>query len=209
MNGQHLARRLDRIATELGLSADEFRRLDAAVGDGDLGVTVAAATEAVRSALRRLPGQASVADVVRTAAEEIAEANPSTMATLTAIGLLRSVEELGDDPVSAESAVAAGRAFVDAVQTSGGAVPGDKTFLDAIVPSLDAFEESIGRGDDPGTALGSAIAAAREGVERSSQLASKKGRAAWAGERGVGHPDPGAVVYVTFLQAWQADHVDE
>jgi dihydroxyacetone kinase len=209
MNGRQLAGRLDRIAAELRLRTDEFRRLDAAVGDGDLGVTVAAATEAVRSALRGLSSQASVVDVVRTAAEEIAEANPSTMATLTAIGLLRSVDQLGDDPVSAEAAMAAGRAFVDAVQASGGAVPGDKTFLDAVVPSLDAFEESIGRGDDPGTALESAIAAAREGVERSSQLASKKGRAAWAGERGVGHPDPGAVVYVTFLQAWQAHHGDE
>ncbi|MCC5950105.1 MAG: hypothetical protein JJT89_16770, partial [Nitriliruptoraceae bacterium] len=42
MNGAELTALLAPLTTTLEDGADEFRRLDAAVGDGDLGVTVAA-----------------------------------------------------------------------------------------------------------------------------------------------------------------------
>ena len=45
------------------------------------------------------------------------------------------------------------------------------------------------------------ISAARKGIDETTPSVSRRGRAAWLGERGQGHPDPGAVAYLRFLEA--------
>lgn len=202
MTGDELKELLADVTSALEGQADHFRKLDAAVGDGDLGVTVKAAASAARQAVGELQDP-SVAEVIRTAATAIANANPSTMAALTAGGLLRASRRVGDDPVGLSGGVAAARAFFDAVSEKGKAEPGDKTILDAIGPSVEALSEADERGEAAQDALEAAIEAAQHGVEQTTPLASKKGRARWVGERGQGHPDPGAVLFVRFLEAWR------
>lgn len=203
MNGQELRQVLDAVLTSLGEQADEFRKLDAAVGDGDLGVTVRQGSAAVREALAELDDDLSVADVITTSARAFSQANPSTMSALTAGGLLKAAKEVGDDPVDLSDAVAAGRAFFDSVATRGKSSLGDKTILDAVAPSIDALAEYAEQGEDTGEALDAAIAAAQRGVDDTTPLISQKGRARWVGERTKGNPDPGAVLYLRFLQAWK------
>lgn len=205
MNGAQLRTVLASVTTALEDGADEFRRLDAAVGDGDLGVTVAAGASAVRSRLDEVEeDDIAVAEVLRTAAKEIARANPSTMSALVAGGLLRAAKEVGDDPVDLAGGVRAGRAVFDSIATKGKSSLGDKTILDAIGPSLDALEDAVERELTTPDALDAAIGGARTGVEETTPLASKKGRARWVGERAKGEPDPGAVLYLRFLEAWRA-----
>lgn len=206
MTGRELTELLDQVLATLAEGKDEFRELDAAVGDGDLGVTVKQGADAVREALHDLPDDASVADVMRTAAKAFSQANPSTMSALTAGGLLKAAKEVGDDPVGLDGAVAAGRAFFDSVAQRGKSERGDKTMLDAVGPSVDALADHAERGEAQ-DALDAAIAAAQRGVEETTQLSSRKGRARWVGERSRGHPDPGAVLYVRFLEAWRDGRV--
>lgn len=203
MNGQQLQIQLVAVTTRLEEGADEFRKLDAAVGDGDLGVTVAAGASAVRDMLGDAPDDAAVADVMRSAAKEIARANPSTMSALLAGGLLRAAKEIGDDPVDLAGGVRAGRAVFESIAAKGKSSLGDKTILDAIGPSLDALEDAVERDLITSDALDAAIEAARNGVDETTPLASKKGRARWVGERSQGEPDPGAVLYLRFLEAWR------
>lgn len=203
MNGRELTVLLAPVTTTLEDGADEFRRLDAAVGDGDLGITVAAGAAAVRSAATDLPADVAVADVLRSAAKEIARANPSTMSALLAGGFLQAAKEVGDDPVDLAGAVRAGRAIFDSIATKGKSALGDKTILDAIGPSLDALEQVGARSASTSDALEAAIEAASRGIEETTPLASKKGRAKWVGERGQGQADPGAVFYLRFLEAWR------
>lgn len=211
MTGDELKDLLADVTSRLEGQADHFRELDAAVGDGDLGVTVKAAASAARQAVGDLQNP-SVSEVIRTAATAIANANPSTMAALTAGGLLRASREVGDDPVGLSGGVAAARTFFGAVSEKGKAELGDKTILDAIGPSVEALSEAEQRGETTEQALDAAIEAAQRGVGETTPLASKKGRARWVGERGKGHPDPGAVLYVRFLEAWRdagtADRTD-
>jgi phosphoenolpyruvate---glycerone phosphotransferase subunit DhaL len=47
------------------------------------------------------------------------------------------------------------------------------------------------------------IVAARKGIEQTTEKVSRKGRAAWLGERTIGHPDPGATAYLRLLEALQ------
>lgn len=200
MTGQELRQLLDAVVASLGEQADEFRRLDAAVGDGDLGVTVRQGAAAVRQALKDVDGdRISVADVMKASARAFSRANPSTMSALTAGGLLKAAKAVGDDPVDVTGAISAGRAFFDSIAARGKSARGDKTILDAIGPSIDALAEHA----DQGGALDAAIAAAQRGVDETTPLSSKKGRARWVGERSQGNPDPGAVLYLRFLEAWR------
>lgn len=90
----------------------------------------------------------------------------------------------------------AGRIAAQAIATRGKSGVGDKTVLDALIPSLDAAGATA---DDP---LGAAVQAARAGVEATRDLVSVRGRAAWVGERTRGHADPGAVAYLRLLEAF-------
>ena len=87
---------------------------------------------------------------------------------------------------------------IPAIAKRGKAELGDKTMLDALVPSVAALE--AGSSDE---ALEAMIAAARKGIDDTTGLVSRKGRAAWLGERTIGHPDPGATAYLRFLEALQ------
>lgn len=169
---------------------EELRALDAAVGDGDLGVTISSGAQAVVAALDDLPEDADDRDVLIVAAQAFAEANPSTFAALTGAGALAAAEMLREARVE-ETGREMLRAFVDRVAARGGAVVGDKTLLDVLVPLL----------DEPAEAPISQLAErARQLLEESDSWENRRGRAAWQGVRTQGHRDPGSAAAVHFLE---------
>lgn len=195
MRSADLIRTIDGALAHLEGCADELRDLDAALGDGDLGITVASGCQAVREALAGLADDALPAQVVKTAAAAFAKANPSTMAALVGGALLAAARGLGDrEDVDRSAAIAIGRAAAESIATRGKAQLGDKTVLDALVPSLDAMEAA------PDAPLAVGIDAARRAVEETRSLQSMRGRAAWMGERSKGLQDPGATAYLRFLE---------
>lgn len=179
--------------------ADELRDLDAALGDGDLGITVSAGSAAVIKALDALPEEASVADILLSAGKAFSTANPSTFAALTGGGLLAASKVMaGKTSVGKAEAAEIGRAVAGRIAERGKSKVGDKTVLDALIPSLDVLESSNGTAVELLTAM---IATAQEQVDATAGLKSQKGRAAWVQERSVGHADPGATAYLRFLVA--------
>jgi dihydroxyacetone kinase-like protein len=202
MNGQELRVFLDRALERFASSAEELRDLDAALGDGDLGITISAATRGAREALTRLTPDSSPSDVLFAIAPAIANANPSTFAALAAGALIAGARTITDaNNLGRDEILRLGRSAAAAIGTRGEAAVGDKTVLDAIVPSLDAAEAWTG---DPASTLEVAIRAATRGVDDTAKLISRRGRASWIGERGRGHPDPGATAYVRFLEAMRS-----
>jgi len=182
--------------------ADELRDLDAALGDGDLGITVSAGSAAVIKALDGLPEGATVADILLSAGKAFSTANPSTFAALTGGGLLAASKVMaGKTSVGKAEAAEIGRAVAGRIAERGKSKLGDKTVLDALIPSLDVLESSAGTADE---LLAAMIATAQEQVDATAGLQSQKGRAAWVQERSVGHADPGATAYLRFLIALQA-----
>lgn len=196
MTGNEMRRLLIEAMPRIAAARDELRDLDAAIGDGDLGITIGDGAIAVAEALERLPTEALPAEVVRTAGVSLARANPSTFGTLVGSALMAAARELGDavDPSNVDLLRAA-QTGAATIQDRGKAQLGDKTVLDALIPSLAAASSP---GEDP---LAAALTAARTGVDATRALTSRRGRAAWVGERSVGHPDPGAVAYVRVLEA--------
>jgi dihydroxyacetone kinase-like protein len=204
MRSAELVRTIDGALAHLEGCADELRDLDAALGDGDLGVTVASGCQAVRAALADLPGDAAPAQVLKAAAGAFAKANPSTMAALVGGALLAAARGLADsDEVDRAAAIAIGRAAAESIATRGKAQLGDKTVLDALVPSLDAMETA------PDAPLSAGIDAARRAVEETRSLQSMRGRASWMGERSKGLQDPGATAYLRFLEGLESARTGE
>ena len=197
MTGAELRALLDRAFEILAESEDELRDLDAAVGDGDLGVTVRAGSSAARQAMRSLPKDATPADVFRSLATAISAANPSSFAALVATALLAASRSVaGAQSLARDDVVTIAQQATAAVEKRGKSALGDKTVLDALIPSVRALETST---SDAG--LAAMIAAARRGIDETTPNVSRRGRAAWLGERAQGHPDPGAVAYLRFLEA--------
>ncbi|GAA3112729.1 hypothetical protein GCM10017687_26980 [Streptomyces echinatus] len=73
----------------------------------------------------------------------------------------------------------------------GGAAPGDKTMIDALVPAVDALASGFA----------AARTAAEEGAEATTPLQARKGRASYLGERSIGHQDPGATSSALLIAA--------
>jgi len=185
--------------TTLEASRDELRDLDAAIGDGDLGITISGGAAAVRQSMEKLDPGADFASILRTAAKSFAAANPSTMSALVASALLASAREVGDiQDLDRGAAIAMLDAASVAIQTRGGAQLGDKTIVDALIPSLEALRQAGSCSHDALTAMAEA---AQRAVADTVSLQSQRGRAAWVGERTVGHADGGATAYLRFLEA--------
>ena len=100
--------------------------------------------------------------------------------------------------------VADAQAFIAAgaenISQRGKAQVGDKTILDGLA----AISEALVGQEDGTVANAVAIDAARDAVERTTKLQSRRGRASWLQERSIGLADPGVVALLRFVEAWQA-----
>ncbi|WP_027757475.1 dihydroxyacetone kinase subunit DhaL [Streptomyces synnematoformans] len=163
--------------------AARLTELDSAIGDADHGANLQRGFTAVRAALEAEPPQTPGAVLVLAGRQLISKVGGAS-GPLYGTLLRGTGKALGDD---AEVTDAALRAALDegvgAVAKLGGAAPGDKTMLDALVPAVAA----LGDGD-----YGAARAAAEKGAEDTVPLQARKGRASYLGERSIGHRDPGA-----------------
>jgi dihydroxyacetone kinase len=89
-------------------------------------------------------------------------------------------------------------AVVKGIQDTGersfgrGAVVGDKTLIDALVPLAESWKLSAERGDDIKSASKKAAEAAVQGAKQTEAIVARMGRAGTVGERSIGYPDAGA-----------------
>jgi len=90
------------------------------------------------------------------------------------------------------------QAAVQGIQTTGertfgrGAVVGDKTLIDALVPCADAWSKSAVEGDHFKAAFEKGAEAAIEGASKTKDIVARMGRAGTVGDRSLGYPDAGA-----------------
>jgi dihydroxyacetone kinase-like protein len=84
-------------------------------------------------------------------------------------------------------------AAVAGIQKRGNAKLGDKTLLDALIPTTVALRNGAKDGIDILVAMEQGAAAAREGAEKTISMTASKGRASYVGERSLSHPDAGAM----------------
>jgi dihydroxyacetone kinase-like protein len=191
----HIIDCLEERAAELG-------RLDAAMGDGDMGVTVTLGCHAIRKALPALADQ-DIGAILTRSAMAFNGAAPSTLGALFAISGMRAGKEArGATTVDLPMLARMTRAGELGIRERGKAERGDKTLLDVLGPIADVLEDAASRGEPLLAAVEAAEAAARTGLEATIQMAAKSGRGSWISERTVGHPDPGATAVLIIWEAF-------
>ncbi|MEP7356061.1 MAG: DAK2 domain-containing protein [Anaerolineales bacterium] len=193
---------IERVAARLPDWADELNRLDAATGDGDLGITVAKGAAALQAHLAAQPPAGDLGAFLIALGMAFNRAAPSTMGTLLATALMRAGKEarglaLLDGPALARML----RAADAGVQERGKASLGDKTVVDALHPAAEAFGAAIEQEAGLAAAAQALLEAARRGRDAVIPLRSKMGRAAWVGERTENQPDAGTVLLVRLIEA--------
>ncbi|MCX5137181.1 MULTISPECIES: dihydroxyacetone kinase subunit DhaL [unclassified Streptomyces] len=169
-------------AASVDREAERLTDLDSPIGDADHGSNLQRGFVAVVATLEKeapdTPG-----GVLTLAGRQLISTVGGASGPLYGTLLRRTGKALGDaGEVSEEQLADALRAGVDAVMALGGAAPGDKTMIDALVPAVDALGQSFG----------AAKTAAEEGAVATTPLQARKGRASYLGERSIGHQDPGA-----------------
>lgn len=82
---------------------------------------------------------------------------------------------------------------VEGIQKRGGAKLGDKTLLDALIPTVESLKNSAEAGEEMLTAMKKGAQAAVDGAEKTKEMVASKGRASYVGERSINYPDAGAV----------------
>jgi dihydroxyacetone kinase-like protein len=170
--------------------------LDRQSGDGDFGANLRSALGRARAALQdaetATPGD--VLDVVSMAFLHTG----GTSGPLFGMWFRHLAKATRTDVIGVAELA---RGFADAtatVQRLGGAEPGDKTMVDAMVPASQALASATG---DLTDALAAAAAAARAGADATADLLAKRGRASYVGEVARGVLDPGAVAVALLVES--------
>ncbi|MEU3098174.1 dihydroxyacetone kinase subunit DhaL [Streptomyces sp. NPDC006967] len=178
-------------AASVEREAERLTALDSPIGDADHGSNLQRGFRAVRDALDKEP-PATPGAVLTQAGRLLISTVGGASGPLYGTLLRRTGKALGDAAEVDERQLAeALRAGTDAVMQLGGAAPGDKTMIDALVPAVDALGGSFAAARD----------AAEEGAVATTPLRARKGRASYLGERSIGHQDPGATSAALLIAA--------
>jgi dihydroxyacetone kinase len=199
--GQRMRAAVQAATQALIEASGRLTEMDQAVGDGDLGISLERGARAVREALPSLPfddpaGALNLLGVI------LQRSLGGTSGPLYAAFFLRAAGRLragrADDPHTWTEGFRAGCA---AVAELGGAAPGYRTMLDALVPAAEALARVVDAGGPTADALRAAADAAAAGARATADMMPRRGRSSYLGDRALGHPDPGAEAVAVWLDA--------
>jgi dihydroxyacetone kinase-like protein len=177
-----------------------FGDLDAVVGDGDFGYSMARGFEVVLASWDELD-RSCAGSFLKAVAMMITGRMGGTSGPIWGTAFLRAAAAAGDKPeLEADEVIAMLRAAIEGIKHRGKAALGDKTLLDAFVPAVDQLAGDLAEGASPGPALSAAAAVAEGCAESTRGLVAKRGRASYAGERSVGTLDAGAVAVAVMFR---------
>ncbi|MGZ4267806.1 MAG: dihydroxyacetone kinase subunit DhaL [Solirubrobacteraceae bacterium] len=177
-------------AAQIAEQKTMLTRLDAAIGDADHGTNM---DRGMRKVLEKLDGVegtdigATLKAVGMALVSSVGGASGPLYGTLFMQMGAGSAGASELDLGGWTEALAKG---VAGVQARGKAELEDKTMVDALLPAVDALRERAG--GSLAEAVTASADAARQGMEATTPLVARKGRASYLGERSAGHQDPGA-----------------
>ena len=182
-----------------------FGDLDAVVGDGDFGYSLARGFEIVLADWDDLD-RTDAATFLTKVAIIITSRIGGTSGPIWGTAMLRAGSNMkGAESIGAAETVAALRAGIEGIKMRGNSDVGDKTLLDSLVPAVDVLEERLQAGDDGPQALARAAETARASAEATTTMLAKRGRASYTGERSIGSPDAGAMGVATMFERLAAE----
>jgi phosphoenolpyruvate---glycerone phosphotransferase subunit DhaL len=205
VNTQDVLRWLNALQKVFAENRQQLTDLDAAVGDGDLGISLDRGFTAVQSELTAKP-PADLRAVFQSVATTLIRVMGGTSGPLLGTFFMRAGAACADkSELAPADVVALFQAGVEGLQQRGKAVLGDKTMLDAFLPAIDAMRAALEAGSALREILERGAAAAEAGARATVALQARKGRASYLGERSIGHQDAGATAAWLLMRAAAAE----
>jgi dihydroxyacetone kinase/dihydroxyacetone kinase-like protein len=171
-----------------------FGDLDAVVGDGDFGYSLARGFEKLLDGWDDLD-RTDAGTFLKRTGMVIASRIGGTSGPIWGTAFMRAGGAASDGDV-----VAMLRAAIEGIKARGQSDVGDKTLLDALVPMTDALESARTAGATEEETVRAAAVAAREAADATRDMVAKRGRASYTGERSRGSVDAGATAVAVIAE---------
>jgi dihydroxyacetone kinase-like protein len=202
LNRADLTSVLIRAAGDMKGHVDQLRDLDAVMGDGDLGVTVAMGSDAMTAYLTALD-ETDIGKMLVKCGMNVNKVNPSTFGTLQASAFMGAGKTvLNKTEITVADLIAMGNGAIDGIKKRGKAEVGDKTMLDSLVPAVETFQRSLNEKEDLSEALKAAVSAAEAGMLATDHMKAKFGRGSWRPDGTVGKRDGGATAFYFMIESF-------
>ncbi len=177
-----------------------FGDLDAVVGDGDLGYSLARGFEKLLEGWDDID-RADTSTFLKRAGMIITSRIGGTSGPIWGTAFMKAgIAAGGADTLTADQVVPMLRAATDGIKVRGQSDVGDKTLLDVLVPMTDEIDRQLAAGSDMAKTLAAASRVAREAAEATSEMVAKRGRASYTGERSVGSVDAGGMAVAVIVE---------
>lgn len=209
LNAEYLVSVLRKVASDLPGHVEEFRSLDAIIGDGDLGITTDIFSKTLKDYLASSDTE-DIGKLLTGCAMRVNQASPSTFGTLLSMGFMGAGKAVaGKQEAGMQDLLAMGESAVAGIKKMGKAEAGDKTMLDTLIPAVDAFKSEMAGRAECAAALEAAVNAAKNGMEATIKMQAKHGRASWHQENSVGIQDAGATVIYYLVESFARHLMEE
>lgn len=176
----------------------ELTEQDRVTGDGDLGISMKRAAEAVQDRVASYSLD-DVSATLRALGHTLQHEMGGSSGPLYGVLFLRSGNVLENSrTIGLDQWVEAIDQGCQAISELGGAKPGDRTMLDALDPFVKVLKDA--GGPVSRAMMMAAVKAAEDGAEATAHMNPRLGRSRYLGERVLGHPDPGAKAVAIWLR---------
>ena len=194
---------LEAISHSIIEHEEHLNHLDNAIGDGDHGTNMARFSRIILSDLPELSaGNGDLGEILHHIGMRcITEIGGSAGPLFGKFFLQASISNIGNTSMEAANWVLAFEDGTMGVSLIGRSTEGEKTMLDALFPAVRAMQEKLEEGLSLPEIFLAGATAAENGVEFTKTISANKGRAAYIGQRSIGHQDPGATTVMLMLQA--------
>jgi dihydroxyacetone kinase-like protein len=201
ITSQDLLFALEQMCSDMEGQKDSLRELDAVIGDGDLGITMELGCHSLKDGLSGLQ-DADIGTILTRSGMNFTKAASSTFGILLATCLMQAGRAVtGQKSVGVAELAKMAESAEQGVRNRGKAEVGDKTMLDALAPAAQALKEASEADKTLHEALDAAAQAAEAGMKSTIPLRSRRGRAAWQGDRTVGVQDAGATAIYMIIES--------
>lgn len=194
------------VAKVVNENRDYLTQLDAAIGDADHGANM---DRGFKKVVEKMPEFADkdIGTVFKSVGMSLISTVGGAGGPLYGTFFLQmGMKSAGKMELNLEDWAMAVEAGLAGVIMRGKAELGDKTMVDALTPAVNSLKQSVQENLTLEAALVNSAEAARQGMEATTPLVARKGRASYLGERSAGHQDPGAtssfLILKTAVDTW-------
>jgi len=193
IDSQTIKKIISKIAETMREQRDYLSGLDAAIGDGDHGISMVRGFNEAESRLGKLQDN-KIGPILRNVGIALTSTIGGATGPLFGSIFLKAGQAIGEkEAVNLDGLVQMFEASLNGVVDLGKARVGEKTLVDALSPAVESLRKSVRRKKSLVAALEDAVSESKKGADSTRDMPAGKGRATYLGNRAVGHIDPGAI----------------